>query len=731
MPMQPPAIDERTYEDLRAELIDRIAVHTPEWTNHGPGDPGVTMLELFAFLADSIIYRANRLPERARRQFLDLLRLSRRAATAAEGLVAFTYRPRGGVAPVHLDPDLEALAGGVPFRTTTGLDLLPVEARPYIKAEISGERAGDVEQEYSQLYAPVLGGAAPRFYETRPVPFDSASGPLDVAATVDSSLWLALLAPSNTDPGDVRRALGGATLTIGVIPPLDARPRVLPPGGAAAAGDDPGLLVHIPRASGDAGAPDAVVYDRLDVRVLGDPEAADPPTATDPRLLEVRLPPADQLHTWTGLEPLEAGTGALPPFLEGDDAAQLVTWLRIRAGSADPDAGPLTVAWLGANAAFVRQRAAVPHELVGRGTGAPDQTATLARTPVLADTVELTIGGVPWRRVDEDALATAAGERGDARASRVYSVDRDSGELRFGNGLVGARPPSGAVMVARYAYGGGRAGLVPAGAISRASDLPPGASVTNPVPTWGADDAESVAEAERRIPAHLRHRDRAVTDRDMRDIAYATPGVDLERVVVTPLFHPDHPGIDMPGAVTVLVIPRLDPAAPDAPSPDRFTLDRVCRHLEPRRLLTTEIHVRGPSYVPIWLSVGFEPVPGRDTASVREQLLADLRRWLSPLHGGTDGEGWPLETAVGRLSAWSMAARTVGVAHVTDVLLTGASGEERDQVPMRGLQLPRLVALDARRGDPPPIATVRGDVPEDPDGDARPTMPVPVVPQDC
>jgi hypothetical protein len=730
VPLVPPPVDDRTYDDLRAELIERIQVHTPEWTNHGPGDPGVTILELFAFLADSIIYRANRLPERARQQFLDLLRLPRRAATAAEGVVAFSYRPRGVPTPVHLEPDVEVLAGSVPFRTVTGLDVLPVDARPFVKARLDDGRAAEVRAEYSQLYAPLLAGADPAFYETVPVTFDPAGGPFDVANSVDGSLWLGLLAPPSSDVAETRAALGGATLTIGLVPPQDATPRVLTAGGRVAAGDDPGLIVHMPRAGEAPGSPDAVVYDRLDVRVLDDRSAGRPLSAHEPRLVEVRLPAADLLRTWIGLEPLEAGTGSLPPLLEGDDADRLVTWLRLRAGATEQDASALRLAWLGVNAAVVHQRAVVAQELLGRGTGAPDQTATLSRTPVIPGTVVLSVEGVPWTRVEPEGLAVAPGERADPDAARAFTVDRATGEVRFGDGLVGARPRSGQAIVASYAYGGGRAGLVPPGAIGRALDVPVGVTVTNPVATWGAEDAETVADAERRIPAHLRHRDRAVTADDVVDIVRAAPGVDLGRVEVLPLFHPGYPSMDVPGALTVLAVPRLDPVAPDAPSPDRFVLDRVCRHLEPRRLLTTEIHVRGPEYAPVWIAVGFEPVPGRDTATVRERLLDELRRWLSPLTGGPEGEGWPLGTAVSRLAAWAVAARVPGVAHPTEVFLTDASGLPLDEVPMTGLRLPRLIAVDARRGAASSLEQVRGgEPPEDEDG--PPVLPVPVVPEDC
>ncbi len=64
MPLIPPALDDRSYSDLVQDMLDSIPAHTPEWTIQQTGDPGRTLIELFAWLADSILYRANLIPER-------------------------------------------------------------------------------------------------------------------------------------------------------------------------------------------------------------------------------------------------------------------------------------------------------------------------------------------------------------------------------------------------------------------------------------------------------------------------------------------------------------------------------------------------------------------------------------------------------------------------------------------------------------------------------------------
>ena len=116
MPLPEPQIDRRTYREILAEAMARVPAHTPEWTHLGDSDPGVTLLQLFAFMTESLVYRTNRIPERNRRKFLRLLGLPVRAASASEGLVVLANR-KGPLRAVTLTAGQEVRAGAVPFRT--------------------------------------------------------------------------------------------------------------------------------------------------------------------------------------------------------------------------------------------------------------------------------------------------------------------------------------------------------------------------------------------------------------------------------------------------------------------------------------------------------------------------------------------------------------------------------------------------------------------------------------
>src|SRR5689334_10088247 len=132
MPIRPPALDDRSFNDLVEELLSRIPAHTPEWTNPRPGDPGRTLIELFAWLGDTLLYRANLIPERQRLAFLRLLGQPLRPAMPARGLVQVSIDDPAATAITVL-PQRHPIAKPAHFELDTELPVLPIEGRCYIK----------------------------------------------------------------------------------------------------------------------------------------------------------------------------------------------------------------------------------------------------------------------------------------------------------------------------------------------------------------------------------------------------------------------------------------------------------------------------------------------------------------------------------------------------------------------------------------------------------------------
>jgi len=755
MPLPIPPIDNRRYQALVDELLARIPSHTPEWTNFTQADPGVTLIQLFAHITESLLYRTNQIPERNRAKFLQLLGVKLAPAQEARGLVAFANE-RAPKEALTVARNAELFAGAVPFRTATSLDVLPLTARCYVRRPIVPTE--EQSAYYALLYAS-YDQPAPQslnLYETVEV----VNGEnVDLAGTVDHSLWVALLGRKDdrfiVDPADpnaawddLRKALAGRTLSLGLVPDQGADQIVVRPGTPPPASD--GLLRFEMPAPGptarDAAGQPAPAYVRLDARADFDP-------LTQPGIVELALPASPAgIDIFDDLDPLEPGVGDLPPMVDAPDVAErLVTWLRIRSGSTTD----VRFRWVGINAAQIRQQLLVSAERLADGDGTPDQVRQLRQAPVLAGSVALTsiADNVRHDWVEIDDLRAAgpelpipgAPDMGDP--VDVFACDAEAGLISFGDGLTGRRPKAGEALYASYACTEGVEGNVAAGAVKAGPTLPAGVSATNPVATWGGAEAESVAAAEKQVPRFLTHRDRLVTADDFRAIAWRTPGVAIGRIEVLPATHPDVAPLTVgsaPGAVTLMAIPVRDPAHPEAPRADRAFLNALCIYLDPRRLVTTELVLRGPDYVGIWISIGITVAGGYQVAEVVEAVKGRIKAYLSPLPPADTpapllpllygpeldpaSRGWPLARPVHARALLAEAARAAGVVEVADVLLAEGSKAGADSVELSGLQLPEILGISVVAGPPLPLDVLRGA--------AAPTqaagrLPAPILAETC
>ena len=82
-------LDDRRFQDLVNEARMRIAHSCPEWTEHNVSDPGITLIELFAWMTDMLVYRVNRIPDKLHVALLELLGVQLHGPTAARTHVRF------------------------------------------------------------------------------------------------------------------------------------------------------------------------------------------------------------------------------------------------------------------------------------------------------------------------------------------------------------------------------------------------------------------------------------------------------------------------------------------------------------------------------------------------------------------------------------------------------------------------------------------------------------------
>jgi hypothetical protein len=737
MPIRPPALDDRSFDDLVDDLVRRIPAHTPEWTNSRVGDPGRTLIDLFAWLADTILYRANLIPERQRLAFLRLLGAPMRPAQPARGLIALSIDDKAATDAVQIER-LARIDKPVPFETTQAVTVLPVLGQCYIKRRLNGAEQAqltDLLPDLQRLYA--IGGN-PTGYVSTPVFVDGAAelaGRDVVAESVDGCLWIALLAPDPARLAAVHQALGAGPdnrrrlLSIGVAPELPQ----------AAWDEEVGVrarVLHSWEISQATTGDDDPSYLKLDV--LSDGSAG----LTRPGALQLLLPGTDDFGAPANdvLVALHAGVGDRPPRLD-DPAitARLVTWIRLRP---DPKAvlQHLRFVWAGINAVPIEQRQTFGRRTIGQGTGASDQELSLGTGSVEAESLVVQVeeeeGLRTWQLVADTATAQ--------RDAPVFSLDREAGVVRFGDGVRGRVPQAGRlIQAASMRAGGGASGNLPPGAITQLASTGTGAAppptrmkVLQALPTTGGVDAETLSDAEKRIPGLLRNQDRAVTAADYKAIAARVPGLAVGRVEVLPRFRPAQRLQDQAGVVSIMVFPqRADVEAP-APRADRPFLETVYTWLNERRPLATELYVVGCDYVPLAVSVAVEMLDPTQRDEVLTGVAQAIKSWLWPLTGGPDGTGWSLGRSVSDREIEVVASRVTGVDTVAPPRLftrgatdrrwhaIGVDANGRVQLALEPWQLPELLAVVVTEGTDSPT-----DIQPTPSGAAL--VSVPVVPEVC
>src|SRR4029453_7000104 len=106
MPLPTPQLDDRRFQDIVDQAKRLIPRYCPEWTDHNVSDPGVALIELFAWMTDLLLYRVNQVPDKMYVKFLELIGVRLRPPRAATAPVTF-YLPAPQPVEVHIPQDTE------------------------------------------------------------------------------------------------------------------------------------------------------------------------------------------------------------------------------------------------------------------------------------------------------------------------------------------------------------------------------------------------------------------------------------------------------------------------------------------------------------------------------------------------------------------------------------------------------------------------------------------------
>jgi predicted phage baseplate assembly protein len=642
MALPVPNLDDlRFQQDLVDEARLRIIRYCPEWTEYNVSDPGITLIELFAWMTELMVYRLNKVPERNYIKFLDMIGVQLLPASSAE--VELTFRLSAAFPLTPEDTTQAFVPVGLEVATAPTADDPEVVFTTTEPLIINGPLLTQLRgQDFHKNYLPRLG--IENFYafgQGRPAVGETFYLGFDENRNIAGHIIQLVFESERTEAPGIRR-------------------------------EDPPLVWECSMGGG--------VWEEI-----------------LPSVLEGEKDSTGGLNNESGQLVFYLPSEMQPDAVYGRSAF----WLRCRFEPRRANQGRYTesprIMQVAAYALGATTRAAhavyTYFEEVGESTGDPGQVFRLTNAPVLEladdealEVEELRDGElvfIPWRRVADFS-------RSD-RFDRHYTLETATGEIRFGPSI---RQPDGSVRqygrvpeyarrirMNKYRFGGGVQGNVPAAQISvMRSAVPYVDRVTNMRRATGGRDQESLEEAMERARRELRAQFRAVTAEDFENLALSV-GREVARVRC---LAPNSTDSTLPpGMVELLVVPAVADAV-QAGDLSRLQLTdrmitKVQQHLDEYRLLTTTLRVREPKYMGVQVRAEIvvseyvrpDVVVGRVMEALR-QYLTPLTSQASALPDGVvdeEWQGWPFGRSLYVAELYSLIQQVAGVKHVLDVQL--------------------------------------------------------------
>lgn len=673
-------LDDRTFDELVDECILRIPRYCPEWTDHNLSDPGITLIELFAWLTDQMLLRFNQVPRKNYVAFLELLGIRLQPPAPAQTDLTFylsTDLPEAYCIPAGVEVATERTETTEAIVFSTDCPL--VVGKPSLRHFVTAQTAEDTPQalrdqvtsQWTRQPNGQWGGSEQPLFEEQPQP--------------GNSFYLVMDSEEPLEGNVLAIAFKGAAGT-----PTGINPNQPPRRWEAWDGQhwQPTLL----READDATR--GFSFHEIAQQGRNPAQGAD---------VVLHLPqhwPVASFTTYRGrwLRCVFTTADANQP---GYNSSPRITGLAVRAIGGTVRASQSTL---------------IRDERLGISDGTSGQTFQLQGAPILGRRDQEYIlvtppGGLPqtWQEVTDFADS--------GPTDRHYTIDSLTGTVQFGPLIrepdhlrrqtqirsrkqqptreervsqisvteehplehqYGAVPPRGSVIsMVAYRTGGGRQGNVQSGALRfLKTAVPYVANVVNHQPARNGADAESLDQAVLRAPQILRTRDRAVTAEDFEVLATRAGAGAIARVRCLPATSSRDAG-----TVRLVLVPQANTdaiAQGVGIAPELFALrpalqEQISSYLDERRLLGVQVQLQEPEYVGVAVQteVGLEPAYNNPRA--QQEILRNLRvalyRYLNPLTGGPEGKGWPFGRPVYPSDIVALMQQTPGVRYLGAVLL--------------------------------------------------------------
>jgi predicted phage baseplate assembly protein len=611
-----PNLDDRRFQDLVNESKRMVQQKVPKWTDHNVHDPGVTLIELFAWMTEQVIFRLNRIPDRNYIKFLELIGVHLFPPTAARAPITFwlsgtlpeTVRiPVGTTVSTRRTETEESIN----FTTVEPLDIIPCSLQD-VATIATGTSASPVWRRDA-----LERGEGFSCFSRVPVPGDALLIGLTeavpgCAVSLRVSCRIEGVGVDPKNPPRVWEAWNGDGWVACDLDHDDT-------GGLNKDGE---IVLHVPRS-----------------------------------------------HTVSVIEAQRAGWLRARVTQSAADQPPY---------GASPVIRSLTAATIGGTIDAVNAEL-IEGEAIGSSEGVAGQRFQLKRRPVVPSEASFVLevsgadGWEEWKQVS-DFSSSAPDDNHfvfDSVSGEIQlgpSVREPDGTLR----KYGATPSKGSQLRVRsYATGGGSRGNVAGETIiTLKSSIPFVAEVVNRQAAAGGVDGEEIENAKIRGPILLRTLGRAVTTEDYEFLAReAAPEVARVHCVAA------GDGAEA-GSIRVLIVPSAAAGSGrlrfDQLIPTEETLAKISRRLDECRVIGTRVLVEPARYIGLTIVARINPQPKTSPTRLQEAVLDALYGYFHPISGGNQGTGWPFGRPVNLGEVYAVVQAVRGVELIQDLRLFGA-----------------------------------------------------------
>ncbi|PZD70870.1 hypothetical protein C1752_08864 [Acaryochloris thomasi RCC1774] len=668
-------LDDRSFDDLVEECLLRIPRYCPEWTDHNLSDPGITLVELFSWLTDQMLMRFNQVPRKNYVAFLELLGIRLQPPASAQARLTFylsTNLLEDYTIPMGTEVATERTETQEAISFSTDRDL--VIGQPQIKHILSAvgdslQSLNDHTGEWQPQQSSLASNHEFMVFPQQPQPGHSFCLVFEPDALLEGNVLAIHFTgtqgtPTGIDPNHPPRrweAWDGEAWINVLLQEADdttngfsfnehkVEGRQSEPSGE--------VTLHLPECW--AAQSFAAYRGRWLRCILTEPTAHQPGYSHPPRIRTMGLRAmGGSVQASQSVkvqdEPLGVSNGKPGQSFE----IQTAPILERRVGEhllVSPPGQPPEI-WEEVED-FAESGPHDRHYLINSLEG------TLQLGPLIREPQSLK-RQTQARAYLQQVLPE---ERAPGQDLDAQMMEHQYGEI----------PPRGAELMFSYRTGGGKQGNVQARTLNfLKTTIPYVAQVTNHEAAVNGADAESLNQAVLRAPHLLRSHDRAVTAADFEALTLKGSGGAIARSKCLPT-SANQPA----GSVSICVIPQANTDLIDRGqgiAPETFNLnpalrEQVMHYLDERRLLGVQLQLQQPNYVGVSVQaeVTLEPAYQNPVAQaeILHQIQVDLYRYLNPLTGGPERDGWPFGRPVYPSDIMALLQQRIGIQYLGAILL--------------------------------------------------------------